>query len=130
MDLMANNEKRSLYEASLRVLADIRQSNAASPASPLRCFHFWTENDEQHDRWGDDAIAVQASRPLFADLPFRLIVDYVGGSVGVEAWEKVTPDAAWLNDRLPRMWAIARAAEMRFLGWTYETGSAIFQASP
>ena len=51
------------------------------------CFHFITDDDATNGRWGDDALAVQASRPLFEALPFDVTVDYHGGLVGIEAWE-------------------------------------------
>jgi hypothetical protein len=75
---------------------------------------------------------VQLSRPLFEALPFEITVDYIGGSIGIEAWERVIPTLQWVDDRLPRMWEIAEAAQMSFLGWTFEPKepARIFQAAP
>jgi hypothetical protein len=122
--------QRSLFEDSVRVLADIEAAEASLQDGAWCCFHFITDDDATNGRWGDDALAVQISRPLFEALPFDLTVDYHGGLVGIEAWEQAVPNVDWVSDRLPRMWDIATAAQMRFVGWTYETSEAIFQASP
>ena len=91
-----------------------------SALKPMVCFHFSCPDDEKHDRWGNDAVCVQLSKPLFEALPFGIAVDEVGGCVGIEAWEEVIPTESWLRDRLPKMIEIAKAAHMTFDGWSFE----------
>jgi hypothetical protein len=122
--------QNALFKDSLRVLADIKTAGPFAPADAWCCFHFLA-NDDDKDHWGDEARAVKVSRPLFEALPFEMTVDYIGGSVGIEAWERVMPDEDWVKDRLPRMWGIADAARMKFAGWTFEPKEPhIFQATP
>jgi hypothetical protein len=120
----------ALFEDSLRALADIDEARPFSETDAWCCFHFLTNDDGQNDRWGDEAQAVKKARPLFDAMPFDLTVDYHGGPVGIEAWERAVPDENWVKDRLPRMWEVAEAADMRFVGWTYEAEEHIFQATP
>jgi hypothetical protein len=101
-------------------LSQIHMLGPVAPEDCRVCFHFACPGDEKNDRWGDEAECVRNSQPMFEAMPFKLAVDGVGGTVGIEAWEVVYPTVEWLEDRLPRMIDVARRSGMQFLGWSFE----------
>ena len=120
--------RMSLYRDSLRVLSEIAEAGPFIADSAWCCFHFLTV-DEDEGRWEE---AVQIAGPLFDALPFEQKVDYISEYIGIEAWENLIPDRWWVEDRLPRMFEIADASGLNFVGWTFEPlePRRIFQASP
>ena len=109
-----------ILEKGREALSENATLDFGSFGEPKVCFHFSCPDDEKNDRWGEDAEGVRISRDHFNAMPFELSIDGVGGSVGIEAWEMVTPDNAWLEDRIPRMLEIAHLSRMNFDGWSFE----------
>ena len=109
-----------------KAVADLRDQDTTSSHEPRVCFHFSPLEINDDEPWSEQASFCQAAKPLFEALPFRLDVDYVGGTSGVEAWEYVMPSDEWLCARIEPLIDLAEKARLDFNGWSFEPSGGPF----
>ena len=62
----------------------------------------------------------EQQQAAFANHPDEFDVDYVGGLSGIEAWQSVLPNIAWLERTLPIVSDVADKSGLVFVGWSFE----------
>ena len=104
----------------LETVAEIEKLAEHEQIIPRTCFHLTPITLSDDEPWSDEASFCQQAKPFFEALNFKLDIDYVGGTSGIEAYDFEMPTEVWLRERVPALLDIGVKTGMLFEGWSFE----------
>jgi hypothetical protein len=108
------------FREGATTICELLSCEGLEKSDPRVCFHLTPIEWNEDEQWGEQAAYNRLAKPLFDALPIALDVDYVGGTIGIEAWETAVPSIEWLHARIPALVDIAIRSGLMFAGWSFE----------